>query len=282
MILARLETLPEDIFRLFDPSQTHILDEDNLAVFAENVKALLRMRFKEWVAPENPLRFSSLGKPNRQIWFAAHPDGHTREAMLPKVYLKFLYGDLIEQLVLLLAKEAGHTVEDEQAEVEIDGVKGHIDAKVDGVVVDVKSASPFGYQKFEKDLILQDDAFGYVAQLSGYADVLTPGADAAWIANNKVDGNICVTPLTQTVIKHYDPSVRIKELKAVIASDEIPPLCYEPIPDGKSGNLKLPIGCSYCDWKFRCHPDVRTFIYSTGPRYLTKVVKLPDVPEVTR
>jgi len=281
MSVEKLKNLPSDIYNLFNPDNDHVVNEDNLNCFSENVKELLRQRLrKQPESSDRPIRFSSLGKPDRQVWFDAHPEPGTKEKLLPKTYLKFLYGDIIEQLLVLLCKEAGYAVEDTQMKVEIDGVTGSLDAVVNGVVVDFKSASPFGYKKFETNTIIQDDPFGYVYQLAGYSTLVKPGQDAAWIANDKVGGDICVTPLPAVVIKHYSPSERIKHLKEVVSRDTPPPLCYQPIPDGKSGNLKLPTPCSYCVHKFRCHPGLRTFIYSTGPRYLTKVVKTPDVPEV--
>lgn len=276
----KLEDVPNDVYKLFDPDVDHICSEDNLEHFAESLKDLVRSRLRKAPERSNPLRFSALGKPNRQIWYDAHPEEGTKEPMPPKTYLKFMYGDVIEQLLLLLIKESGHSVEAEQMEVEVNGVKGHIDAIIDGVVVDVKSASPYGFEKFNKNLVEQDDPFGYVAQLSGYANVLTPGQPAAWVAFDKVAADICVSPLSNMVIKHHPPAERIEELKDVIANPEPPERCYQPIPDGKSGNLKLPTGCSYCAHKYRCHPGLRTFIYSTGPRFLTEVHRQPDVPEV--
>lgn len=59
-----------------------------------------------------------------------------------------------------------------------------------------------------------------------------------------------------------------------------PERAFQPEPDGKSGNMKLGLQCSYCNMKHACYPNLRTFIYSNGPRYLTTVVKTPDVPEV--
>lgn len=275
-----LKDLPADVYELFNPDVEHVPSEENLDEMCNNLKEQIKLRLGKQEQSRNPLRFSALGKPNRQLWYEAHPIEDGKEPMDAKTYSKFLYGAVIEELYLLLIKEAGHEVKDEQREVEIDGVKGHIDAIIDGVVVDLKSASPFGYKKFENDTVVQDDPFGYVEQLSGYADVLTPGKDAAWVAIDKVGGSICVSPLTTQVIKHHTPTPRIEELKKVIKSEEVPERCYEPVPDGKSGNLKLPVGCSYCPHKHRCYPDLRTFIYSTGPRFLTKVVRQPDVLEV--
>lgn len=277
-----LKNLPEDIYALFDPEVDHVCSDDNLEAFAEACKNLLRARLKKAEPPSSPLRFSALGKPNRQIWFDAHPEEGTKEKLTPNTYIKFMYGDIIEQMLLFLAKEAGHSVEAEQAEVVCDGVLGHIDAIIDGVVVDVKSASPFGYKKFKEGRLTEDeDPFGYVAQLSGYADVLTPGKDAAWFANDKVAGDICISPLRSSIIRHHRPDERIKELKDVIASPEPPDRCYEDVPYGKSGNRKLDTGCSYCAHKYRCWPGLRAFAYSTGPVFLTQVSKEPDVPEIT-
>lgn len=278
--MPELKDLPKDIYALFDPDKDHECNEENLDAFAENLKGLLRQRLSKYTPPNSPLRFSALGKPDRQVWYDAHPIEGGKEALVPKTYLKFLYGDIIEQMLLFLAKEAGHSVTAEQAEVEVHDVLGHIDAIIDGVVVDVKSASPFGYKKFKEQGVVSDDPFGYVAQLSGYANVLTPDEDAAWLAMDKVAGDICVSPLRSTVIKHHKPEDRINELKEVIALENPPELCYQPVPDGKSGNMRLPSPCSYCGHKFRCHPGLRTFLYSTGPRFLTTVAKLPDVPEI--
>lgn len=277
----QLDTLVADIYALFDPEVMHEPSEENLEEVAHNIKEILRVRLAQREDVRSPLRFSALGRKDRQIWFDAHPDGQEEE-LSAKTYFKFLYGDVIEALLLFLAKEAGHSVEQQQAEVEVDGVLGHIDAIVDGVVIDVKSASPFGYKKFEKGDVVGDDPFGYVAQLSGYANVLTPGKEAAWIAMDKVSGDICVSRLSSSIIKDHDPGERIAELKEIIDAPEPPPLCHLPVPDGKSGNLKLVTQCSYCKHKFRCHPNLRTFLYSTGPRFLTTVAKTPEVPEVTR
>lgn len=277
----QLKDLPNDVNSLFDPELDHIASEELLDEMCDNLKEILRLRLRASSRREGgAIRFSALGKPDRQIWFDARPDPTEDEPLLPKTYLKFLYGDVIEQLYLYLAKEAGHEVTDEQREVEVDGVKGHIDAIIDGTVVDLKSASSFGYKKFKEGTVEQDDPFGYVAQLAGYADVLTPGKPAAWWAVDKSTGDHCISELKTVVIRHHKPEERIKELKEVVASDEMPAPCYDPVPDGKSGNMKLPVGCSYCKYKYRCYPDVRLFLYSTGPRYLTEVANEPRVPEL--
>ena len=272
-----IDTVVEDIYALFDPNNGHEPNEDNLNAFAENLKEILRTRLAKREPLNNPLRFSSLGKQDRQLWYMAK--AYPQEDMSAKTYFKFLYGDVIEQLLVFLARESGHEVTDEQKEVTVDGVKGHIDCKIDGVLVDVKSSSPYGFGKFVKGEVHVNDTFGYTQQLAGYAQVETPGEPAAWLAMEKVNGSLALTRLSTSIMKDYPVDERIAHLKEVISNDEPPPRCYSDEEDGKSGNRKLGTGCSYCSFKHSCWPGLRTFLYSNGPRYLTRVTKVPDVPE---
>lgn len=271
--MAELATLVEDIYKVLSPENDHEVNEDNLNAFGENLKDLLRTRLRKREPSDSPLRFSALGRPDRQLWLKSR---NTAEEPLPdKAALKFLYGDIIEQVLLLLAKEAGHSVEQEQGEVEVLGVKGHIDAIIDGVVVDVKSASPFGFAKLRDLKVLEEDDFGYVAQLAGYGNVLTPGKSTAWLVADKVDGDLCVPVLSAEIVAEHKPEDRITHLKEVIASDVMPPPCFEPVKDGESGNMKLDKGCGYCPFKKKCWPEARMFLYSGGPRWLTTVAREP-------
>lgn len=274
-----INTLIPDIYHLFDPDVEHTVNEEYIEEFGENLKALLRERLRGRKETGDAIRFSSLGKQDRQIWLSSR--NTPGEKLTGKVLFKFVYGDVLEQLILFLAKEAGHEVTHEQHEVEVDGVKGHLDAVIDGHVVDAKSASPYGFQKFKNETLADDDAFGYIPQLSGYATEVTPnGPDPYFFAINKVDGDLCLMRLPEYIVKENPPKERIAHLKDVLASDNPPPICYEPVPDGKSGNMKLATGCSYCAFKKTCWPEVRTFLYSNGPRFLVKVEREPDVYEV--
>lgn len=278
--MKTLDTIVADIYELFNPEKTHTVNEENLNAFLENVGQLVRTRLEARENLRDPLRFSALGKPDRQLWYMAHD--YPTEEMNSQTYLKFMYGDIIEQMVVFLAKEAGHDVRDEQLEVEVDGVKGHIDCIIDGVVVDVKSAAPYSYEKFVNQS-LYEDVFGsqYIAQLCGYSNVLTPGEAPAFLAFDKVSGKMHVMNVSASIAKDYQPRERILHLKAVIDSPTPPERCYEDEPDGKSGNRKLTTGCSYCGFKHSCWDGLRGFAYSNGPRFLTHVERVPDVPEIT-
>ena len=79
----------------------------------------------------------------------------------------------------------------------------------------------------------------------------------------------------------FDIADRIKHVKKLVELPTPPEVCYESIADGKSGNQKLAVGCSYCSYKKQCWPAVRGFAYSTDPRFLVEVVNEPKVPEIS-
>jgi len=187
--------------------------------------------------------------------------------------------------MLFLAKESGHEVTHEQFEVEEDGVKGHMDAVIDGVPVDCKSASPYSYKKFEDGSFVFDDPFGYIPQLSGYAHKLGKTDEAGFFVSDKVDGSLCFAPIDEYTIEANPPGPRITHLRDVVNNPEPPSRCYEAVPEGKSGNMKLAVGCSYCPFKEDCWSDanngqgLRKFFYSRGPVWLTDVKREPRVSE---
>lgn len=286
-----IDTLIEDIYRILDPENHHESNEENVEFAGEALKEILRTRFskREEKTGDAILRFSSIGKKDRALWYEAH--NTPREKIPPKVALKWLYGDLIELLMIFLTKEAGHNVTHEQAEVTVDGVKGHLDCVVDGVVVDVKSASSFSFQKFKEGAFKFDDPFGYVAQLSGYCHALSESGDVeggrgAFLVADKVHGDLCLAEIDGYDIRGNPPLPRIQHLRSIIKDETPPPRCYEDVPEGKSGNRKLGVGCSYCAFKDECWKDanggqgLRKYIYSRGPVWLTNVAREPKVEEV--
>ena len=279
-----IDTLVEDIYGLFGSDKIEINNELILK-FATELGDLIAQRLRR-EDTKRTLRFSNIGRPDRQLWYDLNWTGET-EGLTPQTLIKFAYGDIIEHMMLLFARLSGHTVEFEQTEVELEGIKGHPDAVIDGVVVDVKSASTYSWQKFDSGALLEEgnDPFGYVAQLSGYVEAIKPDADGAFLAVDKTLGKLTLLKLPNEVLKQFEVKERIKHIKEVIAHDEPPPRCYEPKPEGKSGNFILGTGCSYCNHKFHCWSDtnggqgLRTFLYSNGPKYFTHVEKEPRVVE---
>lgn len=284
MTTPSIDTLIPDIYGLFEKDKFEITPE-YLEKFSGELSELVRTRFSEERGAPT-LRLSNIGKPDRQLWYDLNWKGDV-ETLEPHTLIKFMYGDVLEHLMLLLAREAGHVVEMEQAEVEVDGIKGHPDAVIDGVVVDVKSASPFSFEKFRTGALLEEgkDPFGYVHQLAGYVEAINPDADGAFLAIEKVLGKLTLLQVPNDVLKQFMVRDRIGHIKEVVTHPEPPPRCYEPKAEGKSGNFALAVGCSYCRHKFHCWSDansgqgLRTFLYSNGPKYLTHVEKEPRVLE---
>ncbi len=276
--MKHIETLIQDIYQLVSTSDADdSVDVDaEIDKFGEAIKDLMRNQFTGDKRPpqKHRLRLSAIGRKDKYLWNQYH--GTDGEKIQPHTYVKFLYGHVIEELLLFLSRLAGHRVESEQKECYVDGVKGHMDCRIDGVVTDVKSASSYGFKKFKQGTIAQDDAFGYVDQLEAYAH--SEGANEyGWLAMDKQNGHL--TYLKQKANK--DIVARVQHVKELVKGDEPKELCYQPVPDGKSGNTKLAIGCSYCQFKKHCYPKLRAFNYSTGIRFLNKVVKEPNVQEIT-
>ena len=282
-----LDTLVEDIYNKIGvlADGEHIdLDEDTIEQFGESMKEILY----SWSHPEprgkSTLRMSNIGKKERQLWFDMKTEG-TPERMPPSLFIKFLYGHLLEEIVLFLIKLSGHTVTSEQKEVTVSGIKGHMDCVIDGEVVDIKTASGFAFKKFKDGTLAENDIFGYMAQLAGY-EAAEGTSNGGFLALNKESGELALYKPD-----NFDkPNIKkkIRDVKAAVKLDKPPKLCYNPIPDGKSGNMQLPRECVYCRHKFECHKDsnegkgLRVFKYSNGLRYLTQVPKVPNVIEVTQ
>ncbi len=229
---------------------------------------------------------SSIGQPcARRLWYQTNLKATTSHSA--STSFKFLYGDVIEDLVLALAKAAGHSVEGQQDELVIEGIKGHRDAVIDGVTVDVKSASSYSFEKFKKGLSESDDSFGYLTQLPSYVKaaendpLVTDKEGGAFLVVDKVDGRICLDYHNFKEEGSLDEVEKFFKHRIDMSSKTTPPSRgFNPQPEGKSGNMALGFNCSFCEFKEVCHPGLRKFNYKPRPKYLTKVVREPKVEEI--
>lgn len=271
----------EHLEKLSDGTPLPVTQGDIDLVVGNIRKALI-----SWAIPEKrnrdfTVRMSNVGKPERQLWFEKNDENLSKSIDGP-TQIKFLYGHLLEEIVLMLVRMAGHKVTDEQKEVDVNGILGHMDCKIDGEVVDVKTASRFAFKKFSEGRLPQDDPFGYLGQLSGYESA-EGTSDGGFLVMNKESGELCMYQPRQE--DKLNITNKIDNLIPALELDTPPELCYDPIPDGKKGNMKLPKGCNWCKYKYECHKDandgagLRTFKYSSGLTYLTEVVAEPKVEE---
>ena len=272
-----ISTLISDIYSRIESNKK--VSKENLEAFLEGLSDVVvkQLEEKRNTSHEKNIRMSSIGKPDRKIWMELNgPD--VKRSYTGGTLIKFLYGSIIEELVIFLAKEAGHSVQELQKQCQLEGIKGHIDCKIDGEVVDIKSASDFAFRKFKTGTIESDDPFGYIGQISAYVEA--EGQDTGYLlAMNKVTGELALLELDDFSL--INATKRIQHVKKLAKSEEMPDLCYQPQPEGKSGNMKLARDCTYCPYKWTCFPDMRVFRYGDGLRYLTTVEKEPTVQDVT-
>jgi hypothetical protein len=284
--MSKLDSVVPDIYKHLEG----LSDGKPLPLTEEDIDSTL-VRIKEalmsWAVPSErnkdfTLRMSNIGKPSRQLWFEKRdPEG--RGGVNGPTQIKFLYGHLLEEIVLMLVRMAEYNVTDEQKEVKVKGIVGHMDCKIEGEVVDVKSASNFAFKKFQQGRLAQDDPFGYLGQLAGYEEA-EGTEEGGFLVINKESGELCMHRPED--LDKPNINTKIDQLISALEVDDLPEMCYSPIPDGKKGNFKLPKGCSWCKYKFECHKDsndgngLRVFKYANGLSYLTHVEVEPQVEEI--
>tara|TARA_R100000687_G_C6402519_1_gene142590 strand:+ start:11 stop:880 length:870 start_codon:yes stop_codon:yes gene_type:complete len=274
--------IEEHINKLNKGERLNITEED-ATNFGNQCKDLILDFATPYEKKEETLRMSNIGKPARQLWY----DINSEEEVTPfsaRLRTNFLFGHLLEPMLILFAKMAGHEVTAEQKEVKVSGVTGHMDCKIDGEVVDIKTASNFAFKKFQNGTLPEQDDFGYMAQLAGYEEG-EGTKNGGFFAINKENGKLSMfipSLMDKPNIKH-----RIAKLKRLLKAKTPPSFCYASLPEGSFGNMKLPRQCTYCRHKFICHKDsnngkgLRVFKYSKNYSYLTTVIKTPRVEEIT-
>jgi len=282
----RIDTIAIDIKTLvagISNGKPANVTEENMDRFLLNIKEA----FNSWNNPvrekDGKLRMSVLGKPPRQLWYDRFSPKKTK-SYDASLNIKFLYGHILEHLLLYLAELTGHKVADQQKKVEIDNIKGHIDATVDGEVCDVKSASSFSFKKFKTGELVGDDPFGYHAQLSGYETGMGTNK-GGFLVMDKSSGDVCFYKPDE-LAKPNVPNL-IKTLQDTLKRNSPPDRCYQ-LSETKGGNKSLPIGCQFCAHKWECYQDandgkgLRVFKYSNRYVYLAQVNRQPNVEEITK
>ena len=265
-----LDTLVQDIYEVIEvlnKDEAIDIPEDMYEQFGRDMEDALRHWATPVERPKNGLRMSNIGRPLRRLWYDLNTDQEKEQINAP-TFIKFLYGHLLEVLLLFFVRL---------------GIKGHMDSVIDGEVIDVKTASGYAFKKFKDGTLAQNDSFGYLSQLAGY-EAAEQTNNGGFLVMNKETGELTV--FIPDDLEKPNITYRIKEVKQAMKKENPPEYCYSPIPDGVSGNMKLPRDCTWCPHKFECHKDandgqgLRTFAYAKGRVYLTQVEKLPNVQEI--
>lgn len=147
--MKSIDTLVQDMYGVLE----HIRDGNTVAIAPQaiiNYRERVTDNILNHVTPrtrkrkEKTLYFSEIGKPcHRQIYYNFHE--YDKEPLRANTLIKFGYGDYLEVYLAFLAEASGHEVTDFQKRCRIDlkdgwKVSGRLDFKIDGVLVDAKSA----------------------------------------------------------------------------------------------------------------------------------------------
>jgi hypothetical protein len=176
--------------------------------------------------------------------------------------MNMMLGDIVEAVFKGLLKEAGVKYEDTaKVTLEIDdntSIDGSYDIVIDDAVDDIKSASNWSYtHKFESfDTLRQGDAFGYVAQLAGYAKASGKRAGGWWVVN-KANGQFKYVPAEGIDIDEQIDN--IKQTAATVEENRFE-RCFDPVPEtfrgNPTGNMVLGTECGFCRYRFSCWPGL--------------------------
>jgi hypothetical protein len=239
------------------------ISEELVQEFGEACKNALRKQFtyKEDVKFEP--RMSNIGRPLCQLQMEAK--GIKGEGMPYNAKMRNTFGDLIEALAIFVLKSAGVKIDSEQKEVEYkfenESIKGRLDVEIDNKIWDIKSASPFAFEKKFGEAggfneVVKDDSFGYASQGFLYAESERKSF-GGWIAINKSTGEwaICETPQLDTEYKNIAIKTAVDNYNALKTNAPFK-RCFEPIVETfrskPTGNKILGTACSFCPYKLPC------------------------------
>lgn len=239
--------------------------------FAQTCKEALKKQFtsrdQDW-----RVRMSGLGRPLCQQ--IQGRDGSTEE-MTYNAILRFLIGDLVEAVMMVVLKEAGVTIVDSQKSCKLklgnETVEGTLDVILDDPVNgekvwDIKSASPFSYaQKFSRgyDNLKSDDPFGYLMQ--GFLYATAVGKDfGGWLVVDKSSGEIQFVQAPddqeEDRMAYIEEAVnRVAKLSSGFTYSK-PPMQPEEETYSvskvihKTGNKLLNKTCTFCGYREVCWP----------------------------
>lgn len=239
--------------------------EDIIDQVAKDVKDAFKQQLTSGPRGAFRLRMSNIGRPKCQLWFEKNSP-EDKEPLENKFLINMLFGGIIEAVFKGVLRAAGVPFKDND-KVTLDlgngtKVNGEYDLVLDNRVDDVKSTTPYGYdKKFSSfhDLKTSDD-FGYVSQLAGYATASGHEVGGWWIIN-KQDGRYKYLSANEEMDVEAEID-KMRETADYLNNDMPFERCYTPEPETFSrkltGNVILHRTCGYCSYKNKCWPTLKS------------------------
>ncbi len=232
------------------------LSEEVVEQVVNDVRAALLRQFVDKRDNNFTLRMSNVGRNYCQLWF----DKNNPEDAVPhstNFVINMMMGDIAEAVFKGLLTQAGVAYANGEKVTLVVGdheINGTPDLTTEGAVDDVKSASPWSYtNKFVDYQTLHDnDSFGYIGQLAGYAKAMGIKAGGWWVIN-KANGEF-----KYVAADTIDLEVEIEKIKqkADKLQKNVFERCYEAIPETyrkkETGNLVLGKECGWCSYRYKC------------------------------
>ena len=227
------------------------------------------------------LRMSNLGRPTCQLWFEKNKPELASDK--PNNFMmNMMLGDIVEAVFKGLLKASGVKYDEpEHVSLQVSDTKisGTYDLVIEGAVDDVKSASAWSYDnKFESfEVLSQGDAFGYIAQLVGYAKAAKKKLGGWWVVN-KANGKFKYVSASNA-----DMTKEMNKIEATVqtVNDNKFERCFEPVEEtfrGKpTGNKVLGINCSFCDYKNSCWDNLKELPSVMSKAQFPKIVSYVEL-----
>ena len=113
--MKKIDTIVEDIYGLFEKKNEHLTEKEVdkcIDDFASSVKVHVKDFLKQMPQDKPRLRLSTIGRPDRQLWYDFKKPHNI--PLAPSTRIKFLYGYILEELLIMLSSIAGHKVTQQQ------------------------------------------------------------------------------------------------------------------------------------------------------------------------
>ena len=239
------------------------LDKQLVQEFGEACKNALLKQFEDTRRDKFEPRMSNIGRPLCQLQMESK--GVKGEGQPYSNKMRNTFGDLIEALSIFVMKSANIKLKNEQKKVKykFDGgeIEGRQDVEIDGKIWDIKSASPYSFDKKFGEAggfseVARDDSFGYVSQGFLYSESQKKNF-GGWIVVNKSTGEWAVCETPASVEEHKEKALNTaKDNYKAIKEGKPFKRCFSDVAETfrtkPTGNRVLGFVCSYCPYKLPC------------------------------